>query len=191
MTLPTNIILPIHTDRIESGDPKKLSDYIRDLIFELETMYENIADAVNGNIRADYDLTRAAWTPILRGSTTAGTFTYDHQVGYSLRRGILNDIWFDIQWTASGGAAGNLILDLPYQAATVSTASTRPFIGIVQSSNISFTSGTDIVISASPDTFDGEFWNYGDGVATGQQTVVSSGQVFGHIRYIGKQNERL
>lgn len=189
MTLPSTIILPLHTDRIESGEPRELSDYMRDLVFELQNMYESLAGVVNGNIRADYDITQASWLPILKGSTTAGTFTYTHQVGYSLRRGIITDVWFDIEWSSAGTAAGNLIIELPYKVAKVSTSGTKPFIGVVQSSNVTFTSGTDIVVNAMPNTFDGEFWNVGDGVATANQGIDGTGQLIGHVRYIGQQNE--
>lgn len=190
MTLPTNIILPLHTDRIESGDPKELGSYIRDLVFELQTMYERLADNINGSIRADYDITQSSWEPTLKGSTTVGNFTYEHQTGYSLRRGLMVDVWFDVEWSATGGAAGNLVVNLPYQVANVSTSSTFPFVGICQPSNITFTAGTDLVINAMPNTFDGEVWYTGDGVATGNQLVVASGRLIGHIRYIGQQDER-
>lgn len=189
MTLPQTIILPLHTDRIESGEPDELSSYIRDLVFELQTMYSNLADAINGSTRADYDITRSSWTPILKGSTTAGTFTYTHQVGFSFRQGLMVDLWFDVAWTSSGTAAGNLVLELPYKVTKVSTANTKPFMGAVQPSNVAFTGGTGIVINAIPNNFNGEFWNIGDGFVTANQLVVGSGQLIGHIRYIGVQNE--
>jgi len=189
MTLPTNIILPIHTGRIESGKPEDLSDYFRDLIFELQSMYEDIANAVNGNIKADYNVTQGSWIPKVKGSTTPGSFTYTNQVGYSLRRGIVTDVWFDVSWTAAGTAAGNLIVELPYKVAKVSTAGTKPFVGVVQPSSVTYTAGTDLVVNATPDTFDGEIWTIGDGVPTANQAVVGSGQLIGHVRYIGQQNE--
>lgn len=190
MTLPQTINLPIHTDRIESGDPAQLASYMRDLVFELQNMYSDLADNINGSVRADYDIQQSSWLPTLKGSTGAGNFTYVHQTGYSLRRGIMVDVWFDVQWSATGGATGNLVVNLPYKVAKVSTANTLPFVGTCQPSNVTFTGGTDLVVNASPDTYDGEIWYTGNGVATGNQLVVATGRLIGHVRYIGQGNER-
>lgn len=43
MTLPTNIQLPIQTERILSDNPQDREKYVRDLIFTLQRMYEDIA----------------------------------------------------------------------------------------------------------------------------------------------------
>jgi len=190
MTLPTNIIYPLDLSAVESNNPADTSDYIRSLVDELQRSYSLLARAINGSLKADYDVDQGSWIPELKGSTTAGTFTYTHQVGYSFRQGIMTEIWFDIAWSSAGSAAGNLILKLPYQVAMVSTSSTWPFVGVVQPSGITFTGGTDIVINAMPNTFNGEFWNIGDGFTSANQAVVGNGRLIGHIRYIGQQNER-
>ncbi len=180
MTLPTNIIFP------EFRDKEDLPRYLRELNFTLQRMYEQIAQNVNGDFLTDFSIVQRKWTPILDGITVSSSFTYNHQIGWVLRQGIMVDIWFDVSWSAAGTAAGNLYLQLPYE---VANSNQKPFVGVIQSSNILYTSGTEIVINAIPNTYRGEFWNYGSGVATANQLVVGAGQLIGHIRYIGKQNE--
>lgn len=81
MSLPSNIILPL---RVNYSDNNDIDRYLTDLVHELETMYENIADNVNGFIRTDGETDQAKWTPTLNG-TTSGTFTYTSQAGWSIR----------------------------------------------------------------------------------------------------------
>ena len=102
------------------------------------------------------------------------------------RRGIIVDVWFDVLWSGVGTAANNLYLNLPYK---VALSDEKPFIGVVQPSSITCTTGTEIVINAIPDTYRGEFWNTGSGVATGNQQVVASGQLIGYLTYIGQFDE--
>ena len=185
MSLSPTIQLPLQTERILSDDPKELEKYLRELTFTLQRMYEELADNINGDIRNQALETGRKWTPTLNGSTS-GTFTYDHQIGWILRKGLMVDLWFDIKWSAVGTAANNLYLELPYE---VATSLQKPFVGVVQSSAFAYTGGTGIVINAIPNTYRGEFWNVGDGFTTANQSVVASGQLIGHIRYIGKQDE--
>ncbi|NGX36866.1 MAG: hypothetical protein K1000chlam2_00011 [Chlamydiae bacterium] len=186
MTLPSNIILPLHSDYIKSGEPKDMDDYMRELNFSLQRMYEMIAEAVNGTIRADFGVDSDLWTPLLKGTTTSGSFTYTHNTGWVLRQGIIVDVWFDIQWSATGGASGNLFIELPYK---VALANQKPFVGVVQSSALTYTGGTGIVVNGISNTFRAEFWNVGSAFTTARQAVVGSGQLIGHIRYIGQQDE--
>ena len=179
MTLPTNIIFPIHTQRILSGEPEELNRYIQELIFTLQRMYEDIVESVNG----DFQL----FTPNLFGTTSAGAGTYTHQEGWYLRQGLMTDIWFDILWTAHTGT-GNLYLELPFE---VIDSNQMPFVGVLQPSSIAYTGGTELVINAIPDTFRGEIWFTGNGVATGNQLVTATGRLIGHIRYIGVEDERV
>ena len=187
MTLPTNINLPLHSDRIQSEDPKQLDNYFRDLVFELTRMYERIAQGVNGDIRGDFGLTEATWTPTIKGITegAAPVVTYTHQVGYVLRKTLIVDVWFDIEWSAVVDFSGSLYVDLPYKVAMVSTASTMPFVGVVQPSDITYTGGTEMVINAIPDTFRGELWNVGDAFTTANQIIPATGRLIGHLRYLG------
>jgi hypothetical protein len=186
LTLPTNIILPFQNDFLDTNDPKDVQKYLQELKFSLQGMYEDIAQAVNGNIRSNYAIGRQNWNPILFGTTTAGSFTYTNRSGWSLRQGLLVDAWFDIAWSAVGGAAGNLYIELPYKVALTDN---MPFVGVVQSSTLAYTGGTGIVINAISDSFRGEFWNVGTGFVTARQAVVANGRLIGHIRYMGQQHE--
>lgn len=189
MTLPSTIIFPLHSDKILSGDPKDLDKYMRELNFSLQRMYEELSQGINGDIRTNFSEASSTWTPTLNGSTP-GVFTYTgggHQIGWVLRQGLMVDIFFDVKWTAKDGTvAGDLFLELPYQVALTEQ---KPFVGVVQSSSVAYTGGTELVINAISDTFTGEFWYTGDAVASANQQVVATGQLAGHIRYIGKQIE--
>lgn len=186
MTVPTNWNFPLHAERILSEEHTEQEKHWREFIFSVQRMYEELAQGINGNIRSDSLEPGRMWTPTLQGTGTAGTFTYDHQIGWVFRQGIFVDIFFDIQWTAAGTAAGNLYVELPYITAV---SSEKPFVGVVQSSVITYTGGTGLLINAIPNTYRGEFWNVGSGFTTANQLVVASGQLIGHLRYIGKANE--
>ena len=183
MTLPSTIILPLRQDFSSFEDVDR---YFRDYTFELQRMYEDIAQAVNGSIRSDAQTQQENWKPILKGTTVEGTFTYNHQIGTVLRKGLIVDCWFDVSWSALGTAAGNLYIELPYKVALTAQ---KPFVGVIQASNLAYTAGTEVVINAVSDTFRGEIWYTGDGIATANQIVTASGQLLGHIRYLGQANE--
>jgi len=186
MTVPTNWNFPLHAERILSEEHSEQEKHWREFIFSVQRMYEELAQGINGDIRANALEPDRQWTPVLQGAGTSGTFTYDHQVGWVFRQGIFVDAWFDVKWTAAGTAAGNLYVELPYIAAV---SSQKPFVGVVQPSGITYTGGTEIVVNAIPDTYRGEFWNTGTGFTTANQAVVASGQLIGHIRYIGQADE--
>lgn len=186
MTVPTNWQFPLHAERILSEEHEEQEKHWREFIFSVQRMYEELAQGINGDIRANSLEPNRKWTPTLEGAGTPGTFTYDHQIGWVYRSGIFTDVWFDIKWTAAGTAAGNLYVELPY---LVAVSSEKPFVGVVQSSSITYTGGTGIVVNAIPNTYRGEFWNVGSAFATANQAVVASGQLIGHIRYIGQADE--
>lgn len=184
MTIPSNIIFPLRGDFSDLND---IDRYLRDLTFELQRMYENLAQGVNGDIRASAFTQRSEWTPILRGTTIEGTFTYTHQIGWVLRQGLITDVWFDVEWSGSGIAAGNLYLELPY---LVANSDEKPFSSALQTSTIAYGAGNTLLsINAIPNTFRGEIWSSGSGVATANVAVAAAGQLIGHIRYIGVADE--
>jgi hypothetical protein len=189
MTVPSNIILPVHSEQIKSGNPESLDRYFRELIFSLQRMYEQLAQGINGDIRANFSEPNRRWTPILKDTANSGTtFTYDHQIGWVLRQGIFVDVWYDIKWTANSGAiTGNMYVELPYKVAVTEE---KPFVGVVQPSIFTYTGGTECVINAIDDTYRGEIWNCGSGFTTANQGSVAAGQLIGHIRYIGQAEER-
>lgn len=183
MTLPSNIIFPLRGDFSDFND---IDRYLRDLTFELQRMYENVAQGVNGDIRASAFTQRNQWVPVLNGTTVDGTFTYTHQVGWVLRRGLWVDVFGDVEWTNAGTAAGNLFVTLPYR---VANSDEMPFVGVVQPSGITFTGGTAIQINCISQTFRGELWNSGSAFPTANQAVVGSGRLIFHVRYLGVSDE--
>ena len=184
MTIPTNIIFPLRGDFSNFED---IDRYLSDVVFELQRMYENLAQGINGDIRASAYTQRNQWTPILKGTGVAGTFTYNHQIGWVLRQGLLIDVWFDVSWSASGAAAGNLFIELPYE---VANSDQKPFSEVLQTSTIGYGGGNTLLsINAIPNTFRGEIWSSGSGAVTANVAVAAAGQLIGHIRYIGVQDE--
>lgn len=184
MTLPSNIIFPLRGDFSDLND---INRYLRDLTFQLQRMYEDIASEVNGDIKASVYTQREKWTPVLDGATTSGTFTYANQIGWVYRQGLLTDIWFDIEWTAAGTAAGNLTLALPYK---VAKSNGMPFSSALQTSTIAYGAGKTVLsINAIPDSYVAEIWGSGSGVATANISVAASGRLIGHLRYLGVQDE--
>lgn len=182
MSLPTDLDLPLRVDYQSEEDKER---YLKDLVFELQGMYENITESVNGFIRNNEEVDQARWLPTLNG-TGAGTFTYDHQIGWSIRQGIFTQIYFDIKWSATT-ALNNLYVELPYR---VTLSNQKPFVGVLQPSNINFGVGyTNLVINAIPNTYRGEIWTIGSGVATANLIVQASGQLIGHLTYIGIEGE--
>lgn len=175
MTLPTDLYLPKPEDY-----PKDRENYLNDLLFSIQSMYEQVAQVANGSFRNYAEVDAGAWIPTLAG-TGAGSFTYTSQYGWSLRTGIMTEVWADITWSATT-ATGNLYLELPY---IVTKSSGKPFVGVCQTSGITYTTGSNTVISAIPNTYRGEIWNYGTGVATSNQGVVASGRIIVYLRYIG------
>jgi len=184
MTLPSNINFPLRVDFTEIEDVDR---YMRDLTFEIQNMYEELAQGINGDIKGDAFTQKENWTPTLDGTAISGTFTYDHQIGWAYRQGLMVDIWFDISWSDPGISAGNLYLQLPYK---VANSNQKPFSEVMQTSNISYGAGKSLLsINAIPNTYRGEIWASGSGLATANLSVPTSGQLIGHCRYLGVQNE--
>lgn len=175
MSLPTDYIFPTGG----SSDPEFMRSLTR--------MYQMLAQEINGDFRWNLAPLSQRFTPVLKGVSSVGAGTYTHQVGWVYRQGLLVDLWFDVEWTGHTGT-GALYVELPYKAIQTEE---KPFPGVVQTSNISYGSGnTGLVIKAIPDTYRGEFATYGSGKATANFDVVTSGQLIGHIRYIGQGIER-
>lgn len=189
MTLPQTLILPLRADFKDFDD---INRYLRDLVFELQSMYENLTQEVNGQFRSyaqtpSIQSQRSQWVPVLNGTSTDGTFTYSHQVGWVIRRNLLVDVWFDVAWTSPGAATGNLYLILPYR---VTITDQIPFSEVLQTSNISYGVGNTLLsINAISNTYRGEFWTSGSGLPTANLAVAGSGRLIGHIAYIGQSDE--
>lgn len=183
MTLPTDIILPLPEDYKNMDNPDA---YLRDLVFDLQTMYEQIANNVNGSIRSYADVDSSQWVPTINGTGGAGATTYTNQVGWVLRTGIMTEVWFDVTWTAST-ATGNLFIDLPY---LVTKSNQKPFVGVLQTSTIAYGAGKTLLnCNAIPSTYRLEIWSSGSAVATANVAVAGAGQLIGYCRYIGVSDE--
>lgn len=94
-----------------------------------------ITDALASSI-----LAQGAWTPVLRGDTTAGSVTYTGQTGSYEKIGRLVIARFRIVWTAFSGASGIAeIGGLPF-ASTSATNDTGTLV-VGQVNGINFGSG--------------------------------------------------
>lgn len=150
------------------------------LVAQLQSVYNQIAIGVNGDIRP--------WEPVVYGATTAGTTTYSHRSGWSFRRGLLVQLWMDVSWSAGTGT-GNLAIELPYK---VSASDNQPFVGFIEnrSSAISFTGGyTYLSWRAEEDSFQSTIRENGSGVDSQALSFQSSGRLIGNISYIGQLDE--
>jgi len=185
MTIPINTISPLYGKIAEDDDPKT---YMRDLLFNMQQRDQQIVQVVNGDIRGTNYGIEFSYTPIIKDTLNDSTeFTYTTQFGFSLRQGVMTDIWFDVAWnTPTGPITGKMYIQLPYK---VARATGMPFVGVAQPSGFAFTGGTSCVINAIQDTIRAEVWNTGSGFTTANQSSVATGRIIGHVRYIGQQNE--
>lgn len=76
-----------------------------------------------------------SWTPVIAGSTTAGTQTYSTQVGRYIRNGNMVFAWCRVVMTAKDGATAGVISinGLPY---TSSTVTGLVYAGAIESSDV-------------------------------------------------------
>lgn len=186
MTIPSQIDLPD-----PDGDfTAKQIKYLHELTYRLEEAYERIAMSTNGTyLYANPDTTKTlqegVWLPEVFGVSTPGAGTYDHQVGYTVRKGIVVNAFFDVQWSAHTGF-GNMYLELPYK---VRKADNMPFVGIAQTSNYTLESIDYAVFNAIPDTYRLELWSVTTAAATANIELDTAARVIGSITYIGQEDE--
>ncbi len=184
MTLPSNIIFPLHTDKIFSLEPEEQQKQWEETIFTLQQMYEDIVGVVNGDTTyVEFDSNdQSQIIPTISGTTTAGVGTYGDREIWQLRNGLRCQIWFDIAWTAHTGT-GNIKVDLPWE---VALSQLTPFIGIVESDNIAF--GLDyLTINCGPDSFDGNIIETGNAAPNAPIAMEPAGRLKGYVTYIGKE----
>jgi len=184
MTLPTDTVYPNFEPTEEIGT---LNEYIEDLVEVLQDRDTEISLTVNGKILSSFLNPPDQWQPTLYGSTVAGNFTYEERVGWCLRQGLMTDVYFDLRWSANGGATGNLYIELPYR---VANSTSKPFVGVVQTATLAYGAGQSyLTLNAIPNTYRCEIWSSGSGNATANISAVPAGQLIGHVRYIGVDNE--
>ena len=73
--------------------------------------------STDANTLDDYE--EGTWTPVLAGSSTAGTGTYNVQVGSYTKVGRLVIVTFALSWTAHTGTGNMLINNLPFASANI------------------------------------------------------------------------
>jgi hypothetical protein len=74
------------------------------------------ATAGTGTSELFNDYEEGTWTPTIKGTSTAGTISYNNQIGYYTKIGRVVQIEFFVQWN-SGTGTGNLqISSLPFTA---------------------------------------------------------------------------
>lgn len=181
MSLPTDIILPLESDLLRASGDQNNESFQSILIRSLKEMYSDIADNVNGYIRA--------FSPEVFGTNpNEGTATYTLQDGFYRRAGILTEIWFDVVWSAHTGT-GDLVIQLPYEAAD---AVGQLWVGTAESTSGSntFTGGyTYLNLNMLEGTYNVNVHENGTGVASQPLAVANAGGYRGYIRYLGKEIE--
>jgi len=156
MTLPLNIIFP--------EDPSELN---RELTF----MYQDIARTVNGF--------NETWTPVIEGGTASGAGTYSSQKGNYYKQGLMVDCWFSIVMSAHSGT-GDMKVKLPFKVKNLSDV----WIGEVLDSNVTYPSGTHLVLQGINNTMYARIVACGDGIASANVQVDGTAEINGHIRYM-------
>lgn len=185
MTIPKSNDLPKQKN-FESSE--EVNKYVSTLVGKLEKQYEDLAAGINGQTKSSYQVQQENWTPILKGTNVAGSPTYTRQKGFSFRQGLITDIWADIIWTASGGAAGSIYIELPYKVAITDGF---PFVASAQLAGITFDPGyTEGFVNAISGTYRLEIWEKGSNIAMIPILFPNFGQILCHIRYMGVQDER-
>lgn len=183
MTLPITTVLPLHSEKIKQGG-QPLDSYLRELIFSLQRQYEDIAQAINGDIRTEVSQGSGRYLPTIVGTTGDGTATYARQIGYVVRQGLMVDVWFDLDWTLHTGT-GDLTVTLPY---LVALGDGNPFIGAVNTQTIAF-SGYVVGMGQS-NSRQMLLIDSASGVASVNISMLAAASLRGHLRYVGQEIER-
>ena len=74
MTLPIEWIFPLNEERLNSNEPKQIGQYVQELITTLNSMYKDVSQGINGDIKQ--------FTPEIFGDTVQGKATYSVQDGW-------------------------------------------------------------------------------------------------------------
>ena len=195
MTLPINYKLP---ELNKNASPEETTSYIHDLTFELQNMYQTMAQNVNGFYRNNDFVDGSAWIPTIRGSTTAGTISYNQQSGWAIRSGIITEVWFQIGWGSIGGGTGLLFLDLPYKVTKYDKDRGNLFIGPAISGGspgslltglVYPTNRTFITTVGLPETFFAKLEAGASGLPSAPVAIQADSYIAGSLRYIGVEDE--
>jgi hypothetical protein len=92
------------------------------------------AAGMTSELLDDYE--EGTWTPVLVGSTSAGTGTYSQQVGTYTKIGNRVNITMFLSWTNHTGTGDASITGLPFTCANLNTFSIRPNLYALSLTNI-------------------------------------------------------
>lgn len=103
--------------------------------------------STNANTLDDYE--EGTFTPVVSGTTTAGTGTYDYQIGRYIKVGKLVTFTIDVRWTAHTGTGDLTVTGLPFTSVNVTDYnSPASFI----TSSVSLTAGYIGIASVANNT---------------------------------------
>ena len=177
MTLPIETILPLNAERLRSGNPVLVGDYVSELVNSLTTIYTQQSQAINGDYKD--------FAPIVYGTSTAGLGTYSVQNGYYLRLGLIVDYWYTVAWSGHTGT-GNAYIQLPYKVKFNNTDFTGEVVGQYNYSS-SYNGMWGLGVSQ---TFRKDLYLEGAlNIPVLALPLLTSGALRGHIRYIGQEIE--
>jgi len=167
--------LPI--EKIFSEEPE---DFQRDVT----EMYKEVAQGINGTIKT--------YTPTIFGSTSAGAAnTYAYQYGLYLRQGLMVDVWVDITWSVAHTGTGTIYVSLPF-VVKKTPSGVFPYLGSVDLGGLSYTANyTYAVLLAEPNTTRAHLVQCGSGQSRAGIAIAAAGQIRGHVRYLGQEQEKL
>lgn len=137
---------PNATTKIENSIMNVLSSHDGILtLIQVDSTISSVTASVTNNIIRDFGATSGTWTPVLEGSTTAGTNTYATQSGNYYKVGKLVHLTFLLTLSAKDVAiAGNLIITgLPFSA---KDGSERAGASLSYQTNITLTTNYTSVI---------------------------------------------
>lgn len=181
MTVPLDVILPLRAE-FDTGE-----EYEKVYNDTLKSYLDEIVKATYGSYLTNFELDQEQWIPEVFGATSAGAAdTYDRQVGWVLRRSLLVDVWFDVEWSVAHTGTGILYVQLPY---IVANTDGLPYVGTIQSSTVTYAGFDGLVCNAQSNSYRLEIWKTGTGAATAGLAVPAAGRLIGHVRYIGQDDE--
>lgn len=99
--------LPLQQDKILSGDPRQMLEYLKTLVGEINKSFEQSAAYNNIHLKE--------FTPLVIGSGTAGTGTYEKNEGFYLKQGKWVYVTMQLEWDAANhtGTTNVIVTGLP------------------------------------------------------------------------------
>ena len=124
------------------------------------------------------DYEEGSWTPVIKGSSTAGTATYISRSARYVKIGRLVTVYSDVRWSAHSGAGGLEVHGLPY----AQIGGYWGHFGINYNSGHSWTSGRQIYGWAN---IGGDFIRYWQTDSNGGSGNLPLDAVVGEIHFYG------